>query len=83
MAVSACGMRLRACLYSAHPLGATEDTAIPSELHGYQFAWDEPHHVDVCQGKRGGARPEAPSRKGDAAAILGGRHRRGVGEERG
>ncbi len=83
MTVSACGTRLRVCLYLAHPHGATEDTAIPSKLRGYQFAWDAPHHVVVCRGKKGGASPKAPSRKGGAAAILGGRHRRGVKEERG
>jgi hypothetical protein len=83
MAVSACGARLRACLYSAHLHGATEDTAILSEPRGYQFAWDGPHHVVVHQGKRGGASLEAPSCEGGAAAILGGCHHRGVGEERG
>ena len=67
----------------AHLHGAREDTIIPSKPRGYQFAWDVPHHVVVRQGKRGGARPEAPSRKGGAAAILGGCHRRGVVEERG
>jgi hypothetical protein len=81
--VSACGTRLRACLYSALLCGATEDTAIPSKPRGYQFVWDAPHHVVVRRGKRGGARPEAPSRKGGAAVILGGRRRRGVVEERG
>jgi hypothetical protein len=83
VAVSACGTRLRARLHSAHPRGATEDTAILYELHGYQFAWDAPHHVVIRRGKRGGAHPEAPLRKGGAAAILDGCHRHGVKEERG
>ncbi len=83
MAVSVWGTCLKACLYLAHPRGVMEDTAIPSKPRGYQFAWDVPHHVIVRQGKRGGASPKAPLHEGGAAAILGGHHRRSVGEERG
>jgi hypothetical protein len=59
---------------------------VATSLPCLQFAWDVPHHVVIHRGKRGGAHPEAPLRKGGAAAILGGCHRHGVkkrGDEEG